>query len=167
MISSLKSGSIIHLNPNVHPFDVYMPFDKDSDFIKKLESFLDEGNDNYSRPTSSIDIYSRYKTIFEPLSINQRVKNQQGVLMFSNIIGEVDYLNSSFSEKNTIRKLTDIYSKEFKRSFGFFKINISGEYKNSIRRELNSYGFTKEFIYPELMSFTESMQEKIVAGRIK
>lgn len=33
-----------------------------------------------------------------------------------------------------------------------------------VRNELDLYGFTKEFIYPEIMSFTEYMQEKIVSG---
>ncbi|CCW32092.1 conserved hypothetical protein [Xenorhabdus nematophila F1] len=42
------------------------------------------------------------------------------------------------------------------------KIIIPKESIESIRNELEWYGFTKDFIYPEIMSFTEYMQDKIV-----
>ncbi|CBJ90661.1 hypothetical protein XNC1_2607 [Xenorhabdus nematophila ATCC 19061] len=45
---------------------------------------------------------------------------------------------------------------------GLLKIIIPKESIESIRNELEWYGFTKDFIYPEIMSFTEYMQDKIV-----
>jgi hypothetical protein len=164
---NLISGKRLRLHPKLHPANFFNRRLNNNSVVSLFESFISEGSENYSRPTSSADLYGDYQTIIEPLPINQRVKNQQGVLMFTKSIAEDVYTDSDFGEHNTINKVDDINSLGFKRDLGLYKINIPEKYKDKIRKELNSYGFTKEFIYPELMSFTESMQEKIVAEKTR
>ncbi len=128
-----------------------------------LTQFLGDLDYNYSRSHDNVDIFNKHQTIIKPLPINQRVKNQQGVLLFSNKINEEVYAASMFGASNTVSKIDEESLSGLQSNSGLLKIVIPKEKIIEIRKELDLYGFTKEFIYPEIMSFTEYMQEKIVS----
>lgn len=117
----------------------------------------------HSRNHDNVDIFNNHQTIIKPLPINQRVKNQQGVLLFSNKINEEAYPANLFDTSNTVSKIDEGSLSGLKSNSGLLKIAIPKDKITEIRNELDLYGFTKEFIYPEIMSFTEYMQEKIVS----
>ncbi|RKQ38339.1 hypothetical protein D8M09_20120 [Enterobacter sp. R1(2018)] len=50
---------------------------------------------------------------------------------------------------------------------GFLKIRISSSSVTNIRQELATYGFTKDFIYPELSSYTEQLQKRLLIKMIE
>lgn len=134
-----------------------------NDFFDSLKLFLGQLDYNYSRSHDNVDMFNDYQTIIKPLPINQRVKNQQGVLLFSNRINEEAYPASLFDTSNTVSRIDEDSLSGLKSNSGLLKIVIPKDKVNEIRNELDLYGFTKEFIYPEIMSFTEYMQEKIVS----
>ncbi|HCI5391126.1 MAG: hypothetical protein DI539_27370 [Flavobacterium psychrophilum] len=162
-------GRKIKLNESLHLFDLMtLYFNKSSENIAKtlfdsLELFLGQLDYNYSRSHDIVDMFNEHQTIIKPLPINQRVKNQQGVLLFSNRINEEAYPAKLFDTSNTVSKIDEGSLSGLKSNSGLLKIVIPKDKVNEIRKELDLYGFTKEFIYPEIMSFTEYMQEKIVS----
>jgi hypothetical protein len=58
----------------------------------------------HSRNHDNVDIFNNHQTIIKPLPINQRVKNQQGVLLFSNKINKEAYPANLFDTSNTVSK---------------------------------------------------------------
>ncbi len=128
-----------------------------------MSEFLSEGDENYKRSHAEIDIFDDYIYMIEPLPINQRVKNQQGALMFSNRILDEVYSIDKFDASNTIDSTGNLDLFTLKHFDGLIKVIIPKENIVSIRNELELYGFTKDFVYPEIMSFTEYMQSKIVS----
>ncbi|MDE9460477.1 FRG domain-containing protein [Xenorhabdus bovienii] len=169
----LEYGKGIRLNSQLHLCDfISACCNLKSDVLyQKLFNFsmlfLSDLDDNYSKSHASIDIFSDYNTIINPLPINQRIKNQQGVLMFCNKIqGEV-YPPSRFNSHNSIIAIDDNSLSNIKTDTGLLKIIIPKDSIESIRKELELYGFSKDFIYPEITSFTEYMQDKIVSSHSK
>lgn len=81
-------------------------------------------------------------------------------MLFSNRINEEAYPANSFDTNNTVSKIDEGSLSGLKLNSGLLKIVIPKDKIVEIRNELDLYGFSKEFIYPEIMSFTEHMQEK-------
>ncbi|EOX3183674.1 FRG domain-containing protein [Escherichia coli] len=154
---SLHLFDLMGLNFNVSGQDIVSPL------FEILTKFLGGLDYNYNRSHDNVDIFNEHQTIIKPLPINQRVKNQQGVLLFSNKINEEVYPDSMFGTSNTVSKIDEESLSGLQSNSGLLKIVIPKEKIIEIRKELDLYGFTKEFIYPEIMSFTEYMQEKIVS----
>ncbi|EBL6718030.1 FRG domain-containing protein [Salmonella enterica] len=163
------TGLKLNLNQSLHLFDL-MSLNYNvsvqniaSGLFTILTQFLGDLDYNYSRNHDYVDIFNKHQTIIKPLPINQRVKNQQGVLLFSNKINEEVYAASMFGTSNTVLKIDEESLSGLQSDSGLLKIVIPKEKIIELREELDLYGFTKEFIYPEIMSFTEYMQEKIVS----
>ncbi|EXU75306.1 FRG domain-containing protein [Erwinia mallotivora] len=132
----------------------------DKEITKLLNDFVKDDGFNYRQSHSSISIYNPDLQIISPLPINQRIKNQQGLLLFSNIINKPIFEDGSFTEKNTIRNLGD-GMQDFSES-NCLKVVIKKESVNAIKAELEHYGVSREFIYPELTEYTLYMKEKIL-----
>ncbi|WP_275074913.1 FRG domain-containing protein [Providencia rettgeri] len=136
-----------------------------SDFL----SVFSDSMTNISSPLSSVSIVNTTKYIIEPLPLNHRIKNQQGVFVFSNELTSNIISNDKLHKKNIISDVNTIPNTESKKA-GIFRIDIPKEYISEIHKELNLYGISKEFIYPELQSFTEVMQKRVTSdilnGRI-
>lgn len=169
LLIGYEPGRKINLHANFHLFDLMgLHFNLIGRHIpvplfRSLRAFLGALDHNYSRSHDNVDIFNNHQTIIKPLPINQRVKNQQGVLLFSNKINEEVYPASIFDISNTVSKIDEESLSGLQSNAGLLKIVIPKEKIIEIRKELDLYGFTKEFIYPEIMSFTEYMQEKIVS----
>lgn len=171
IISNLPAGRVIKLNPELHITELMAErlFVSHNDFHSILfpwaRRILSHSTNNYSRSYAAVDLFNEDLTLIEPLPINQRVKNQQGLLMFSNKINEEIFNRDYFDEENTLLDIKEESLKGLDKSSGLMKIIIPKEAVIGIKEELDLYGFTKEFVYPEIMSFTEYMQSKIVSGR--
>jgi hypothetical protein len=109
---------------------------------------------------ASSEIHNNNKFIINPLPNNPRIKNQQGVLMFSNHVDSVDYPNENFSTNNTVTNLNDL--KNINIDTGFFRIDIDSINAKEIHEELKLYGITEEFIYPEIGSFTKNLHQRVL-----
>lgn len=94
--------------------------------------------------------------MIEPLPLNLRIKNQQGVFLFSNTINEAIHFNNLQTIDNT-QKLESL-----DKNSGAIKILIPNEKAKSILNELRYYGITEDFIYPELSSYTRRMQKDLL-----
>jgi len=132
----------------------------DSDIEKMLNVIADEDGFNFRQSHSAISLFNTKLQVITPLPINQRIKNQQGLLLFSNIINKPIFEASHFSSSNTITA-TDFDAGNFSNE-NCLKIVIKYKYVNAIREELERYGITRDFIYPELPNYTVYMKEKIL-----
>ncbi|HCH0960562.1 TPA: FRG domain-containing protein [Vibrio harveyi] len=117
---------------------------------------------------SSVKIYNNAKYVLEPLPLNPRIKNQQGVFVFSNELEMNVIENKAIVKENIIK--THACTENVLINEGVIRIDIPAKYLSSIHSELNLYGISKDFIYPELPSYTETMQNRMVrevlAGKI-
>ncbi|MBA5601787.1 FRG domain-containing protein [Pectobacterium aroidearum] len=127
---------------------------------------LQKRTGNYLSPLSSIKIFNDAKYIVEPLPINHRIKNQQGVFVFSNRLTSNIISCDELKESNVVT-CTDKKPNSEEEKSGIFRIDISKKYINDIHRELNIYGISKDFIYPELSSYTEVMQKRVISDILK
>lgn len=86
--------------------------------------------------------------------------------MFSNLL-EGDVYPANDAQKmcvvNEIDRIEDDIINQV-NSEGFLKIRIPTLSISTIRQELATYGFTKEFIYPELTSYTEQLQKRMLSN---
>lgn len=164
-ISSISFGKTISLNSK---YSIYSLYDSQSianeRYVNSCLLFMQDTDINYYGNLSSIEMYNAFNTIVTPASLNQRLKNQQGVLMFSNLLEGDVYPANKMQEKcvadNVIigeMVLNCIISE------GFLKIRIPASSISGIRQELETYGFGKEFIYPELPSYTEQLQKRLLS----
>lgn len=128
-----------------------------------LKRFLDKEIVNSLSPLSAVTIHGSTNYIIEPLPLNPRIKNQQGVFLFSNDITQPVFSAADFTHQNTIVSADPGSLAEKDCSAGILRIDIPGALGIEIQRELNLYGVAKDFIYPELTSFTEVMRNRIVA----
>lgn len=131
---------------------------------KMLRVIAHEDGFNFRQSHSSISIYNSLLQVVSPLPINQRIKNQQGLLLFSNIINKPIFEASHFTDNNIISD-TDFDSQSFSNE-SCLKIIIKYKYVDAIRKELERYGITRDFIYPELPNYTSYMKEKILRNYI-
>jgi hypothetical protein len=129
-----------------------------------LHIFSDEDGFNFRQSHSSIRIYNSTLQVISPLPINQRIKNQQGLLLFSNVINKPIFKASHFFDNNIISD-TDFKSQNFANE-SCLKIIIKYKYVDAIRKELERYGITRDFIYPELPNYTLYMKDKILRSYI-
>lgn len=118
---------------------------------------------NALSPISSVIIHNRCSYIVEALPINPRIKNQQGVFLFSNNLESPAFRHTDFTDANIVTTDDPTHLQAKDRSSGIVRIDISGEYAKDIHQELNLYGMTKDFIYPEVNSFTEVMKDRVVS----
>lgn len=134
---------------------------EDEHFGKILTS-LQKALVNTGGTINSVIIHNQHNYIIEALPLNPRIKNQQGVFLFSNRPDEPAFRSESFSDPTIIRTdaLRHLQSKDHTQ--GILRIDIPGNLGVEIHRELNLYGVTKDFIYPELTSFTQVMRERVV-----
>lgn len=171
IISNIPDGRVIRLDPELHITELMDErlFSSDIDFhgilFPWVRRIINHSSSNYNRSYAAVDLFNKHLTLIEPLPINQRVKNQQGLLMFSNKINEEIFNRDYFDEENTLLDIKEESLKGLDSSSGLIKIIIPKEAVIGIKEELDLYGFTKEFVYPEIMSFTEYMQSKIVSSR--
>lgn len=103
--------------------------------------------------------------LIEPLPINFRIKNQQGVFLFSNSVGDNVYGANYFDKENIVNSLENISSIDKEK--GILKIIIKNEFAEKIKKELGYYGITKDYVYPELNSYTEVMQKRKLDEYVK
>lgn len=153
---------------DIHPdynalINSFSKFD-DAKIEKILETIAYEDGFNFRQSHSSISLYNPQLQVISPLPINQRIKNQQGLLLFSNVINRPIFEASHFTSENIISD-TDFYSQNFSNE-SCLKIIIKYKYVDAIREELERYGITRDFIYPELPNYTSYMKEKILRNYI-
>ena len=132
----------------------------DASITTMLNVMSNEDGFNFRQSHSSISVYNSNLQVITPLPINQRIKNQQGLLLFSNFINKPIFDSSHFTSSNTISD-TDFESQNFTNE-SCLKIVIKYKHVAAIRRELERYGITRDFIYPELPNYTVYMKEKIL-----
>ncbi|WP_404943469.1 FRG domain-containing protein [Pseudomonas sp. NY8938] len=112
---------------------------------------------------STVKIHNHCNYIIESLPLNPRIKNQQGVFLFSNDITHPAFANSDFSPEHIIESDNPASLSDKDEKAGAIRIDIPGNLAIEIHQELNLYGVTKDFIYPELTSFTEVLRNRIVS----
>ena len=165
---NIAPGRHILLNEKHNYIDLVFPLKGDDElFLKNCLNFVSEGVHGYNNCLSSIELKNDYNTIVNPVGINQRLKNQQGVFLFSNSIEGGVYSANNIQKNNIINVMSDINGLSRVNFFkeGFIKIRIPKNSISAIRQELATYGFTKDFIYPELSSYTEQLQKRLLAKR--
>lgn len=113
---------------------------------------------NYIKGLSVVTLYNPNRFIIEPLPINPRIRNQQGLLLFSRNIEAIEYSHSDFNESNTIADLNDL--SEIDKSKGAIRIDIKHQHAKTIHEELKLYGITEDFIYPEITTYTKALHRK-------
>lgn len=161
-------GRHILLNEKYNYFDLMFPLKGDDEiFLNNCLNFVAEGIQGYNYCLSSIELKNDYNTIVNPVGINQRLKNQQGVFLFSNSIEGDVYPANDIQRNIIVNVMSDINGLVRVNFFkeGFIKIRIPKNSISAIRQELATYGFTKDFIYPELSSYTEQLQKRLLAKR--
>lgn len=122
---------------------------------------------NYLAKPSSVKIHNNVNYIIEPLPLNPRIKNQQGVFLFSNDIADSAFTPADFTEENTATSSQKNHLEQKNKDKGIIRIDVPGNLISAIHDELNLYGLTKDFIYPELSSFTEAMQNRTLKQTVK
>lgn len=135
----------------------------DAGKIAGLYSLLKEDYVNAVAPISSVSIKNECKYIIEALPLNPRIKNQQGVFLFSNDLEKPAFDKADFSEATIVCSDAPEHLLGKNRNRGVLRIDIPGKLGMEIHRELNLYGVSKDFIYPEITSFTQVMRERVVA----
>ncbi|MBN3176401.1 hypothetical protein F9U39_15840 [Pectobacterium versatile] len=131
-----------------------------NDIFLKLKEIAFENGFNYGQSHALIELFNNKLQVIEPLPINQRVKNQQGLLLFSPSIDEPVFSKNFFSELNTIDGIE--MSEQLDQNAACYKVVISYQFVDAIRKELERYGISRDFIYPELQNFTDYMKGKII-----
>lgn len=166
-ILSISSGTHLTLNNHYSILNLSIAsYGSDKVFVDSCLLFMHGIDINYRANLSSIEIYNSFNTIVTPVSLNQRLKNQQGVLMFSNRLEGDVYPLCGIHEDCVLNDLDEIDSNlvKFIEKLGFLKIRIPASSIATIRQELATYGFTKEFIYPELTSYTAELQKRMLSN---
>lgn len=168
-IMALSYGRTITLNTKQPIFDLLKKNVSDEQFVNNCILFVYAGDLNYRGGLNSVELYNDYNTIIKPANLNQRLKNQQGVLMFSNLLEGDVYPANKNQEQCVLNGIEDVDNAILKNVLdeGFLKIRISSSSVTNIRQELATYGFTKDFIYPELSSYTEQLQKRLLIKMIE
>lgn len=168
LISSVSYGRIIDLNSKKSIYDLYdNNIVAHERYVNSCILYMQESDLNYFGNLSSVELYNPFNTIVTPVSLNQRLKNQQGVLMFSNLLEGDVYPANNVQETCLVESVDDINDANLNNilSEGFLKIRIPSSSISVIRQELAMYGFSKEFIYPELPSYTEQLQKRLLSKK--
>lgn len=154
----------------MHMTSISLKLSQSNGLCHSLIQLLQDNSVNTICKLNSVNIYNDAKYIIEPLPLNPRIKNQQGVFVFSNELESDVIDNESLGESNIINSYHDEMLSKIDESKGIIRIDIPGKYIHEIQEELNLYGISKDFIYPELPSYTEVLQKRVVkealAGKI-
>lgn len=116
---------------------------------------------NFIKDMSTVKLYNQNRFIIEPLPINPRIKNQQGLLLFSRDFESIEYREKDFDSTNTISHSTHL--ENIDRSKGVVRVDITYGNAIAIHQELQFYGITEDFIYPEITSFTKVLHKRILS----
>lgn len=122
---------------------------------------LQKSSVNFLAHPSTVTLHGSRQYIIEPLPINNRIKNQQGVFLFSKSIEKPAYEASEFFGENTISSYDPEEIRKVPLDSEIVRIDIKREHAPNIHRELNRYGLSRDFIYPELSSFASEMPKRI------
>jgi len=128
----------------------------------EMHKLFQQGIVNALAPISSTQILNDCHYIIEPLPLNPRIKNQQGVLLFSNYFNKPVFTPRDFPDELVVKSESTEHLARIDKTQGRLRIDIPAEFAEDIHRELPLYGIRKDFIYPEITSFTEVMQGKLV-----
>lgn len=123
---------------------------------------LQKSSVNFLAHPSTVTLHGDRQYIVDPLPINTRIKNQQGVFLFSKSIDRPAYEAKGFCKENTASSHDPEEVKKISPDSEVVRIDIRGEYAPQIHRELNFYGLSRDFIYPELASFASEMPKRVV-----
>ncbi|NAO51203.1 FRG domain-containing protein [Pseudomonas syringae] len=162
-----SAGEFLQHPINIHPKLLAYHFlavahKHDEEHFGRVLTTLQDALVNTGGTINSVVIHNQHNYIIEALPLNPRIKNQQGVFLFSNSPDEPAFRSENFSDSTIIcsDSLRHLQSKDHTQ--GILRIDIPGKLGVEIHRELNLYGVTKDFIYPELTSFTQVMRERVV-----
>lgn len=126
--------------------------------IENVLMLIQNSIENLFREISNIELYNTNENyILQTLPNSQRLKNQQGVLLFSKKIEEPLYKTSDFDSTNII--LDDL--EKINHNKGIYRIDIEERFAININKELSLYGISEEFIYPEIDVFAKNLHDKI------
>ncbi|MEA5214884.1 FRG domain-containing protein [Enterobacter cloacae] len=153
---------------NIHPDYTSLLFRlgvvNETYLVNALNTISKEDGFNFRQSHSAARIYNEKLQVIAPLPINQRLKNQQGLLLFSPFIDQPVYAPDYFVADNTVSTTEcDLKSIE---SYDCLKIKIKYEYVKPIKDELERYGISRDFIYPELPNYTAYMKDKILKSYV-
>lgn len=125
-------------------------------------SMLADNIKNHLSGVSGMNLYGNSHIMVEPLPINSRIKNQQGVFLFSKKCDAPEFYKESFVHReNHIKEFSDI-NNSIKAS-PIVRIDINRKFSEKIKTELSRYGIKKSFIYPELSSFAEEKMTEMLS----
>lgn len=133
--------------------------------ISEIVTLLQKNSLNYMNKISNIRLFNKNRIMIKSLPINPRIRNQQGVLLFSRHLNSTEFNHSDFDDTNLIDDLSDLNNIDLDK--GYYRIDICQEAALDIHKELNCYGISKDFIYPELSSFTNSLNSKAIQSTLK
>ena len=133
----------------------------DPDKAIKAQALLDQTRVNSIVDLSVVRLHNSNRFVVEPLPINARIRNQQGLLLFSRNTESVEYSSSDFDDSNTITEVDGL--EKIDSSKGVIRMDIKCEHAKSIRKELQLYGITEDFIYPEITTYTKVLHQKTLA----
>ncbi|MGN5222926.1 FRG domain-containing protein [Aeromonas veronii] len=128
---------------------------------KSADRVLNTERVNYIKDIATVTLHNPNSFIIEPLPINPRIRNQQGVLLFAKNIESVEYSASDFNDSNTIKDISELHNIDI--SAGIIRIDIQYEHAKEIHEELKLYGITEDFIYPEITTYTKVLHNKILS----
>lgn len=129
----------------------------------RLLAVLQQEYVNALASISAVNVKNKCNYIIESLPLNPRIKNQQGVFLFSNELERPAFDTSDFTEATIVKSDASVHLLSKDKERGVLRIDIPGELAIEIHRELNLYGMTRDFIYPEVTSFTQVMRERVVS----
>lgn len=132
--------------------------------LNAINTLSKEDGLNFRQSHSAARIYNDKLQVIAPLPINQRLKNQQGLLLFSPFIDEPVFAPTYFGADNTLTNTE--CTPERVASYDCLKIVIKYEYVQTIKDELERYGISRDFIYPELPNYTAYMKDKILRSYV-
>lgn len=142
---------------------------------KEAEAFIKQGNrnktfnfsatnarftENIFENIASLKIFDNNRYIIEALPTNNRLKNQQGVFMYTNKINEAIIDPEEIPKSNIIRNHTQSPD-SVQMDFGTIRIDIDKSQRKNILAALSLHGITKNFIYPELPYYTKALEAEL------
>lgn len=130
--------------------------------LEEIKESLLRKVENHEYGLAGIELYGDSYTILDPLPINNRIKNQQGVFLFSKSCSFPEFEKDKFVHGvNLIRYKKDAEDKMKYESV--VRIDIKKDFAKEIKKELSHYGINKSFVYPELSSFCEQFKDDILS----
>lgn len=95
-----------------------------AELFKWVADFLSAFGISCNRSHDVIHMYNDHANIIDYFPIDQRVKNQRGVLMFCKNIRDEVYLASYFNDDNTVSAIDEEHLSQIRRGAGVIKIII-------------------------------------------